>query len=938
MKKLLLAVLATIPGTAAGAGPVSSEPATVTWGAGAASLATVQVTGTVSDGSGHGWPLYARVNVAGVPGATTFTDPETGAYSLDLPSDATYNVIVTPVYGGYRTVTESVPVGAGDLSHDFAVPVEASTCDAPGYGFAVQGLSEAFDTGSLPSGWTVVDHLGNGQVWRFDSPFGRPNQTGGSGGFGIVDSFFYIPGTQDTSLVTPTIDLTGVSRPAVRFRQDFQSISLGPAIAQVDLSVDDGATWQPVFQRNTALPGPRDESLSLAAAAGQPDVRLRFRYTATTPIFGSALGWWEVDDVRVVDCAPMPGGLVVGHVADQNTGGAVNGARVVATDDPSRPGISTATPDDPAQADGFYWLFSSPSGSHQFTASANSYTTDARAVDVAADSVTRADFALGAGQLSVTPTAIESAAELGDSRRPVVTVENTGTQPVEIEIVERRGGFELLGADGSTVTEDEIMHADGGPVREVSGTFSPLSQVAADEGPAADPRPIGPDAAPWTNIADYPETTMDAGGALVDGKLYSFGGFDGFANTRRAFVYDPVRMSWSPIRQLPVLGLENPAVAAIDGKIYITGGWNVDGSNSDRTWRYDPATDSYTELAAQPLGLAASGRVVLDDALYTVGGCRSTCTFTQVQKYDPATDSWTQVADYPEPIAHVACGPIGEAIYCAGGISTTGTRNSYVYEPDADSWTPIASLPIDLWGMGYTAAGDRLLVSGGVTQSGNAVTNRSLAYSPVTNSWTELPPSNSVVFRSGSACGFFKIGGSIGDFLPTTDVEVLPGMDDCDDAVDVDWLSADPTTATLDPGESVTVGVTLDSSVLLQPGTYNAGLRIKENTPYPAPAVDVTLDVTPPAKWGRLTGQVQGLACDGTASPLPDATVQVNGKSNDWTLLTGADGRYAYWIDSRENPLTLIAAKDDYELAVSSVRLRAGATVNADFDLARTLC
>jgi hypothetical protein len=52
-------------------------------------------------------------------------------------------------------------------------------------------------------------------------------------------------------------------------------------------------------------------------------------------------------------------------------------------------------------------------------------------------------------------------------------------------------------------------------------------------------------------------------------------------------------------------------------------------------------------------------------------------------------------------------------------------------------------------------------------------------------------------------------------------------------------------------------------------------------------------------------------------------------------LVTGSDGRDVRWIDSRENPLRLIAAKDDYELAVRNLWLRAGATVEADFELAR---
>jgi hypothetical protein len=54
-------------------------------------------------------------------------------------------------------------------------------------------------------------------------------------------------------------------------------------------------------------------------------------------------------------------------------------------------------------------------------------------------------------------------------------------------------------------------------------------------------------------------------------------------------------------------------------------------------------------------------------------------------------------------------------------------------------------------------------------------------------------------FQSGSACGFYKVGGAdfnpaIG-FIPDDAVEVLPGFDLCGFA-DVPWLSVNPTTAT----------------------------------------------------------------------------------------------------------------------------------------------
>jgi subtilisin family serine protease len=69
-------------------------------------LPTAVVSGTVTDGSGHGWPLYARIDIDGYPLGPVFTDPVTGAYSVELveATDFTFNVSV----GGY--VTESRPV------------------------------------------------------------------------------------------------------------------------------------------------------------------------------------------------------------------------------------------------------------------------------------------------------------------------------------------------------------------------------------------------------------------------------------------------------------------------------------------------------------------------------------------------------------------------------------------------------------------------------------------------------------------------------------------------------------------------------------------------------------------------------------------------------------------------------------------------------------
>src|SRR5699024_787306 len=139
------------------------------------------LTGTVTDGSGQGYPLYARVSVAGTDLAT-YTDPVDGSYALDIPLDTYVLVNVTVQYPGYQLASEEMQL-TGDSEHDFAVPVDSFSCIANGYEVNVDGVTETFDDLTLPAGWAVEDHAGTGQVWTFDDPAGRGNMTGGEGGF-----------------------------------------------------------------------------------------------------------------------------------------------------------------------------------------------------------------------------------------------------------------------------------------------------------------------------------------------------------------------------------------------------------------------------------------------------------------------------------------------------------------------------------------------------------------------------------------------------------------------------------------------------------------------------------------------------------------------------------------------------------------------------------
>ncbi|MEU0968657.1 carboxypeptidase regulatory-like domain-containing protein [Streptomyces sp. NPDC005917] len=899
-------------------GVAVAEGQTVTENFALTAKPAVKVTGTVRDGSGHGWPLYATVQVKGEPTAITHTDPKTGRYSLSLPAGNTYTLQSDALYPGYKEDAADVEVGSSDVTHDINVSVDQTTCSAAGYAFTYDGTTQTFDGTTAPAGWTVDDNIGNGQAWVFNDPGKRTNMTGGSGGFAGIDSFHYGTGAgQDSSLISPVADFSGDTHPYVSFNTDYAGFV--NQVGNVDVSVDGGQTWSTVWHHTYDSVRTATQVVDLSQAAGKSAVRVRFHYT------GNQSWWWQVDDVYIGGraCVPTPGGLVVGQEFDKNTGVALNGATVTSAGNPTEKTTSAATPDDPNLGDGFYWLYSSLTGSHTFTAMASNYTAQDVSVNVAPDSATEAEFSLPAPRLEVSPGTISTTVAWQSRTSRTVMVKNTGTAPVTAKIGERPGNYQPA--------------AQGAPLQRVEGHYSPERFQPGKPATNTAAKPAStPYAPPWTTVADYPAPIMDNGVGTINGKVYSVGGSDGLSITAKSYVYDPGTQAWNAIADMST-ARDAPQVAAVDGKLYVFGGWNSNGSPVATTEIYDPTSDTWATGASDPQPHASSGVSVLDGKVYLVGGCDGTCGgTTDVQLYDTASNTWSSVQAYPEPTAWLGCGAIRGQVYCAGGSAGTATsKRTYAYDPSSDSWTRLVDLPIDLWGTGYSAANGQLLLSGGVTNGSSTITNQGFAYDPSSNAWTALPNSNNAAYRAGSACGLYKIGGSRGGFVALKDAEMLPGYDQCSAASDVSWLSEDTTQVTIQPGASATITATLDANVaaITQPGTYTAQLTVSARTPYTVAPIPVAFVVQPPRTWGKITGTVTGAGCTGAPVPLAGATVEIDSSVSSHTLKTDKNGQYVLWLDTRNNPLTLIAAKDAWAPQARSVKIAKLKTTTADFTL-----
>ncbi len=153
-------------------------------------------------------------------------------------------------------------------------------------------IEEGFERGFFPPpGWSVEPSSGDCD-WTNESA--EENKTGGTGLFAIANSDACGSGTtMDTVLWSPVLDLSDVSNVLLEFKYDYKH--LGTSRADVDISVDNGITWETIWTRDASDRGPKTATLDLSEFTGSEETYLRFRYVAPSWNY-----WWQVDDVRVV--------------------------------------------------------------------------------------------------------------------------------------------------------------------------------------------------------------------------------------------------------------------------------------------------------------------------------------------------------------------------------------------------------------------------------------------------------------------------------------------------------------------------------------------------------------------------------------------------------------------------------------------------------------
>jgi len=859
----------------------------------------VTVSGTVTDGSGQGWPVQSTVLLDYGTGAVqTSTDPITGRYSLRVPGDSGYQVQVTPELTGYQTANTTITVGATDATRDFTVAADllASEGSALGYQQNTSGTPQTFAAGTLPSGWSTS--TASGTPWGFIdaadfSPIGWPS------GSGVAYALALGNGPTDTSLYTPPVSVAAGQSPLVSFYSNF-----GPgSLAEVDVTTDGGTTWQTEWSASAVSVG--QFQFTLPSASSAQTVQLRFRLQGSDS--ASDVGVWLITNVRLGAAwlTPTPGGLVEGHVTDANTGAGIDGASVAVT---GQPDSTATTAPVTGPGDGFYYLFA-PAGRQTATAALLNYGTARATVDVTPGTVARGDFAMPAGRLAASG-AIRATLAPGGTATRTLKLTNNGSRPATFAI-DQFPGTDASGTDlattnaaitpagttssgttssGTTVagtsaqgnqasepgpatarallsrlraaaSEAKKAAADGDTrdatvLRRLRVITEEAAQADVGNGPAYVPPAATASSATaspgptWSAIPDMPDPMYYGIAAAYGGRLYEGLGVSGSGLAIGPWndlnSYDPADGTWTEEASAPIPSVVT-GYGVIGDNLYLTGGFDITGAETP-TQVYDFTTNTWSQAAADPYTFIGTD-AVLGGKLYQIGGeDPSTLALSDaVSVYDPSTGTWSQAPSYPIAISGQACGVIGGTLYCAGGENAAGTAVSaaYKYTPGDNSWQQIASLPVALGSSAYGVADGELLVSGGQNASG-ANTAEGYKYNPAMNWWTPLPATPFTLEGAAGVAGpdgFYAFGGTAADDPGIEEAYVLSGYGQAG-PVSLPWLSLSQATGTIQPGRSVTITVRLNAAGAgLSGGTVTAALGLETDTPYEVTPVTVSMTV-----------------------------------------------------------------------------------------------
>ena len=221
----------------------------------------------------------------------------------------------------------------------------------------------------------------------------------------------------------------------------------------------------------------------------------------------------------------------------------------------------------------------------------------------------------------------------------------------------------------------------GAGVRVVAATFVAglCSAVVAQAQPG-----------PWHQGPVGPPLRYRGGSASDGTNIRVFGG----GNSNAAFRYqdlwrwDAATETWTQLANMPT-GKQNIQGTYCAGKILVPGGYNAAAVHITENAIYDVATNTWSTGAPLPAARSPHS-VCYNGKMFIFGGNPGPSNETRI--YDIATNTWSLGAPMPVATTYGRAITVGNFAYVIGGIAPATTAAVHRYDLVANTWTTMAPL------------------------------------------------------------------------------------------------------------------------------------------------------------------------------------------------------------------------------------------------------